>query len=352
MDFLGLIGSYPKQRLLTDLERSHRLNQKQRLNVEPHYQLSVIKMNSIFFESVDKWYAWKGLLTGVGSVIACIFVYGVIAVGFGSDGVAWNEMSVDGKVEQIFFVLAILLLSSPLIWLGIWLVKKETCAYTHYPIRFNFRSRMVHVFRTDGTILSTPWEEIFFTLGHLKQWNEWEVRGHILEPDRATVRETFVLSYVGSLNSGDAASETTQYSSEDFVRAHWEFVRRFMEDGPESVLSQVQFCMPVDGRRESIRVSVERVFANFAGAPFLLYGIIFPFCLVVSAFRLIAMRTSKIPVWPEDVEKSCVVEPDDPYAIVGGPHGERVAVFPEAAAAEGACYRASACESVSRTRQV
>jgi hypothetical protein len=142
------------------------------------------------------------------------------------------------------------------------------------------------------------------------------------------------------LSAVDTAPETTEYSPEDFVRAHWEFVRRFMEDGPESVLSQVQFCMPIDGRRESIRVSVERVFANFSGAPFLLYGVVLPFCLVVSAFRVIAMRTSKIPEWSDDVEKCCATDSDDPFAIVGGRNGERIAVFPEAAAAAGTCYRA------------
>lgn len=338
MDFLGLLGSYPKQRLLTDEERSYQLNQAQRLNVEPHYHLSVIRMNSSYLESVDKWYAWKGVLTGVGSVIACIFLYGVFAVGFATDGIAWDKMSGDEKFEQALFSFVIVVLSLPMIWLGIWLVRKEVFGYTHYPIRFDRKSRMVHVFRTDGSTVSAPWDQVFFTLGHLKQWNEWEIRGHILESDRATVRETFVLSYVGSLNAADAAPQAMQYSSEDFVRAHWEFVRRFMEDGPEAVLGQVQFCMPVDGRRESIRVSAERVFANFSGASILLFGMMFPFCLAVSAFRMIAMHTSKIPEWPEDVEQCCGVESDDPYAIVGGPNGDRVSVFPQAAAAAGACY--------------
>ena len=347
MDFLGLIVSYQKQRPLTELERSHWLDQKRRLNVQPHYQLSVIRMNSSYLESVDKWYAWKGLLTAVGSAISCIFFYGVLSVGFASDGAPWGTMTTDERYEQIFFTLVIILLSLPLIWLGIWLIKKECFAYTHYPIRFNCKSKTVHFFRTDGTILSTPWDQVFFTLGHLAQWNEWEVRGHIFASDRVTISETFALSYVGSLNAADTAPEATQYSSEDFVRAHWEFVRRYMEDGPESVLSQVQFCMPVNGRRESIRVSVERVFANFAGAPFLLYGLVFPFCLVVSAFRVIAMRTCKIPEWSEDVEKCCVVEPNDPYAIVGAPDGERVPVFPDAATAAGVgfCAPSRSCQT-------
>ena len=351
MDFLGLIGSYPKQRLLTDLERDHWLDQKRRLNVEPHYQLSVIRSNSSYLESVDKWFAWKGLLTAVGSIIACIFVYGTFAVGLQSDGIPWNKMAAEDKFAQIIFSMAIFLLSFPLIWLGIWLIKKESFAYTHYPIRFNYRSRLVHVFRTDGTTVSAPWEQVFFTLGHLKQWNEWEVRGHILEPDRVTVRETFALSYVGSLNATDADPGTMEYSSEDFVRAHWEFVRRFMEDGPESVLSQVRFCMPVDGRRESFRVGAARVFANFASAPIVLYWMMFPFCSIVSVFRWIAMRTSKVPQWPKDIEDDCEVDRNDPYAIKGAPDGERVAVFPEAALAAGVRFCGPLCNSTTSSKK-
>lgn len=335
MDFLGLIGSYPKQRPLTDFERSQRLDQKQRLDVEPHYQLSVIRMNSGYLESVDKWYAWKGLLTAVGLVIVCIFLYGIFAVGLGSDGVVWEKMNADEKFEQVVFTLIIALISMPLIWLGFWLIKKDSFSYTHYPIRFDRKSRRVHIFKTDGTVFSIPWSDVFFTLGHLSQWNEWEVRGHILESDRVTVSDTFVLSYIGSLSADDKALQANEYSPEDFVRAHWEFVRRYMEEGPQAVSSQVQFCMPVDRRREVFRVGMQRVFANFAGAPFLLYWTMFPFCVAVSISRWFAMRTSKIPRWSEEVEASCRVEPDDPYAIEGALDGERVALFPEAASIAG-----------------
>jgi len=51
------------------------------------------------------------------------------------------------------------------------------------------------------------------------------------------------------------------------------------------------------------------------------------------------MRTSKIPVWPDDVEKDCRIEVDDPYAIIGDENGDRVAVYPEAAAAAGVEFR-------------
>jgi len=104
-----------------------------------------------------------------------------------------------------------------------------------------------------------------------------------------------------------------------------------MEEGPEVVSEQVKFCMPVNDRHEKICVSIERVFANIAGAPLVFYWMLFPFCIAISFFRLIAMRTSKIPQWPDDVEMDCQIEIGDPYAFEGNSAGERVNLFPDAA---------------------
>jgi hypothetical protein len=60
----------------------------------------------------------------------------------------------------------------------------------------------------------------------------------------------------------------------------------------------------------------------------------------VSLFRLFSMRTSKVSQWPKEVDATCVVERDDPYAIEGAANGDRVAVFPEAAAAVGVSFSA------------
>jgi hypothetical protein len=90
--------------------------------------------------------------------------------------------------------------------------------------------------------------------------------------------------------------------------------------------------MPVDGRRESVRASARRVFARLADIPSVFHSIAYPSYLILSAFRVIAMRCSKIPQWPKEIDMACAIEPDDPYAIEAGADGGRVAVFPEAAA--------------------
>lgn len=57
MDFLGLVGSYPVNRRLTEEEINIRLKQEHRLGLVPRYQLCVIKMNGTYLDSVDKWFA-------------------------------------------------------------------------------------------------------------------------------------------------------------------------------------------------------------------------------------------------------------------------------------------------------
>lgn len=338
MEFSGLITKYRAHRPLTEQERAHQLKQQLRLNVEPHYQLSVIKMNSTYLESVDKWYAWKGMISAITLVIIGMCVTLFLAMVHLS---LTRAQDFHGETDDGTLLIIVGVIMLPLLAGASWLLLKESCSYTHYPMRFNRTTRMVHVFRPNGTVLSVPWDKVFFTLGHMAQWDEWEVRGHVLEPDNQTVLESFALSYVGSLSASDANATLAYSSADDFVRAHWEFVRRYMEDGPQAVTDQVQFCMPVATLRERFTVGVERVFANIATANVALYWLLFPVCLVISLFRFIAMRTSKIPQWPSEIEATCAIAPGDPYAIEGDATGERVAVFPDAARAAGVGFKAA-----------
>ncbi len=332
MDFIGLTRKYPVNRRLTEKEREFQLRQKVRLNIEPHYQLSVIRMNSNFLESVDKWFAWKGVLSGVATTVLIImttFYVGMLHVTFTRDV---NAGGVDNDLSVMTMVTLMML---PVAAYAIWTLLKELFAYTHYPILLDRKNRKVHVFKTNGSVVSASWNEIFFTLGELAHGGEWEIRGHILAPDKDTVLETFAFSYAGSLSTENISSDNNIHSDADYVHAHWEFIRRYMEDGPRSLSRQSQYCMPVDGRREKASVSIERVFANFASVPKVLYWMLFPLCAVISLFRMLAIRTSKIPRWPEEVEASCAVELNDPYAIKGTVEGERIAEYPAAALAAG-----------------
>ena len=75
-------------------------------------------------------------------------------------------------------------------------------------------------------------------------WLNWDIRGLILDQDGVTVKETFAFCIATSRIEN--------------AYSHWEFLRRYMEEGPQAVLDAVLYCMPVDGKRESFAFSKER----------------------------------------------------------------------------------------------
>jgi hypothetical protein len=334
MDLIGIIENYPANRPLTERERTDHLRQNQRLHIEPRNLSSVITMNSTYLEAVDKGFGWRGAVTALAMLLQLLCLAGLLCLG--------GAVRAFATTEEPAFLLAIGLGATVLLvyvgWCLVRVLRTESFGFTHFPIRFNRKTRMVYVFRINGSVLSIPWDHVYFTQRHMRENGEFEVLGNVLAPDNMTVRESFPLSYLGWLDATVMARGHGAYR--DLVCGHWEFIRRYMEDGPHTLQGQVQFCMPVDGRRESVKRSVHRVFANISGAPVLLYLMLWPQCAVVSLFRLFAMRTSKVPLWPKEIDAACMVEPGDPYAIEGDADGNRVAVYPDAALAAGVFFGA------------
>lgn len=297
MDFTGLLSRFPNNRPLTEFDREHRLLQKKRLDVPLLAQLCVVKMNSNSLLSVDRWFGWRGFVALLGAV-GVAFGIGVILK------LAWILMVDDlpnenGLWEAVFFGMAMFAVVGAL---GAWVACKEMFRWTYYPIALDRKRRLVHVFRLDGTVLTAPWDKIYFTLGRSKAafgMRNWDIRGLILDPDGVTVKETF--------------SFCIATSRVENAYSHWEFLRRYMEEGPQAVLDAVLYCMPVDGKRESFAFSKERIFANDAQTPGLMYVLAAPFNYLHAIMRWVVVHTSKIPAFPPEIEATLQPEPGDPY---------------------------------------
>lgn len=152
----------------------------------------------------------------------------------------------------------------------------------------------------------------------------WNVFGHVLDSDGTKIINTFALS----------VSETGSAEGILLLQSHWEFIRRYMEDGPQSVIGQIQFCLPISEKRESLSVGIHRLLANSSTASPILLPIIWLsmlFSIIKIPFRFFSIQTSKIPKWPESIEKQNEIIKDDPYAIQGDAKAIRLAVFPDAA---------------------
>ncbi len=299
MEYNGLLQKFPIDRPLTGDERRFQLKQGASTGVDPLYQLSVIRMNSTFVEMVDKYYAWKGALVSIavpiGVALAAVFGYLLFNLYAG----AWSDPVTP---TPLWVGVALVAMLAPMLVFLAWLFSKEAFTHTHYPMRFNRKTRMVHVFRLNGTVLSVKWDDLFFCLARCTTPSQWDVRGHVLAQDGTTVRETFSLTDWGF---GSAATHV--------LRGYWEFVRRYMEGGAGSVNQCVHFCLPIADKREPIKFGFQRMFAEAAGQhlPLRALG-----AVMAAAFlpgRWVAMRTSAIPVWPKEIDEVCRVEADDPF---------------------------------------
>ena len=279
------------------------MQQDTRLDVAmPYPDLSVIKLNSSYLEVVDKYYGGKGWAAFMS--FALFLMPMVFSLLFGFTAL---EKFGDGNMEGFYFATTVSVIGFLLAFVAPILFRFEWAHYTHYPIRLNRKTGMVHVFRKDGSVLSVPWDEVFFTLDHDAGY--WEIRGHVLDPDGETVRETFALGTFSAFKRGEGLR---------MLHAHWEFFRRYMAEGPEAVARYVKQALPVDGRRESFRVGYEVLATSYRHSnPVLaLLGFIqWPLLALSSLARWVAMRVAKIPRWPKEIEAVNQVAADDPYGI-------------------------------------
>lgn len=60
LDPQGMVAPLKVNRPLSRNEQQHRLSVKKSCSNKPHYELSLIKLNSTYVECVDKWYSMRG----------------------------------------------------------------------------------------------------------------------------------------------------------------------------------------------------------------------------------------------------------------------------------------------------
>ncbi|MBM2882841.1 hypothetical protein JFK97_00355 [Chromobacterium phragmitis] len=291
MEHTGQLTPFPLDRKLSEQERKNQLKQSEKINIPLLHQLTVIEFNSNWVEVVDKFFFDKGALTfAAGIAFAGIMVVNVLAI----IGAVIPMFNGDFGASVLFLLL---LIGLPFNYFA-WKTLRKEINYTHYPIRFNRKTKTIHVFRQDGSVLNAKWNDVFFTRMPLPR-GAWDIVGHILDKDGITVRETFALPAT-TMSSKDRESSM----------GYWEFIRRYMEEGPASVSDVLSVCLPIKYRKETLAFSYKRVALSLGSHlhPFILFYYIF------YPARMIAMHFSKIPQWPAEIEAQCPrLEGHDPF---------------------------------------
>ena len=114
--------------------------------------------------------------------------------------------------------------------------------WTHNPIRFDRRNRMVYAFLYHkNMVLTVPWEKVVFCLSSNKdyKYEEYDIRGHVIEDDGQggeKVVATFALGHIT-----DNIYELVEY---------WNFICIYMDMGPEELVDTFRFCLPIADRKE------------------------------------------------------------------------------------------------------
>lgn len=292
---MDLTGRWPRlgvDRPLREAERRNRLDIRRRFDVEPEESFSTIKMNSTYLEVVDKCYYWRGLsllfALPVLPVLFCLSVAGPWL----SAKLAFTAplLAAFGFAFTVFAWHCLYRIGLPML--------AELFDLTHNPIRLNRRNRTLYAFSyRSGTVVSAPWDGMLFTVfdasGAGSRGAYCMLMGHILSEDGVSVVDTILFA------------RTTR--SPERIVPYWEYLRRYMEEGPEKLLPLVERCLPLDEKKEppllGWKLVQVRLLACFA----------YPLWLC----RRLAMYTSKVPRWPEWVEEECAVSPDDRFVRTG-----------------------------------
>ena len=259
-----------------------------------------IHLNSTYLDMIDRWHMLRGgpdttvmiIMLPVAMAILAFTVYLCI------------QHLVTGVIQQGDITVTIfgMSLSSVLLWVVFALlkpfsiVKKEYSSYTHFPIRFNRKTRMVHVFRHNGPggVLSIPWDEAWFHIGHGTHDKEiLDLRCLVMKGN--TVTDTFAV--------GNIADNT------EYIKQVWKFLVIYMEQGPRA--------LPSDNY---INTSTDSGWYNQFTDAYLICHMYFPipplswvFIPLITAARWLIMKTCKTPVWPQEIVAESAIDTNDPY---------------------------------------
>ncbi|HAL09202.1 MAG TPA: hypothetical protein DCO67_04450 [Staphylococcus sp.] len=251
--------------------------------------LSIIKLNSSFLEVTDVHYKDRGFISFAGLLYFFLVSYFLINILLSPFYLNKNWYPVTLCIFALLFIFFIL-------------IKIEWFIYTHYPIRFNRKKQLVHLFRTNGAVQTIPWQDIYFTLRQEKpnglSPKMWYLCGHILDDEKLRVVDTFTVSMC------------SLYKEE--VLRFWEFVRRYMEDkkGVKEVAEISHWFLPINEQKESLGLGFRMLNMRVGRIGSIL---LFPLHILQAPARWLSFQTSKIPQWTPEVEADCQIEDNDPY---------------------------------------
>lgn len=300
MELTGLIHKYPVNRWPNYAEDRGRLKPAERLEIDPCHFRSILRLNSTYLETVGKFYDWRGFFGAMMIACALVGTFGCFVGFYGAFGAAFSR---DDRwaAPVILFLLCILILMMAFVY---WALYREIVRLTHYPIRFNRKLRKFYAFDAQTLdVVEADWDKLYLTIqparkpfGAVKQW---EILAHILDDAGKLIVRTIPFSGMWG-------------AKEDVLR-HWEYIRRYMEEGPESVFDGTPVCLDIVDKKEKPLFGFLVLLTPFSSPILMIPGGIMMFFAAIA--RCIGMQFSKIPQWPARIEAECAIDAGDPWEL-------------------------------------
>jgi len=291
----GWTQPFPIERLLRPDEWSARLNCVQAEGTVPDPNLSLVMHNSTYIEIVDRNYRLRGMFATTLTVLGSLFL--------ATTGVWALDMSLSVDSGDIPLITTMTSLAAS-IFFGVWLLwhailSKDFFTSTHYPIRFNRKTRMVHFHMGNKAgVVTVPWDEGFFHIGRgMRETFLNDIRCHVMDGD--VVKQTFAIGHY--------------FDDERVVRALWEFIRRYMEDGPDATGLPPHRRYIGLSMRPSLYNCYFTVMISASTSPFLGWALM-PLLAPLILCRWLVLNTCSVPRWPEEIERASEIAADDPHA--------------------------------------
>ena len=298
--FDGWLTRYKVNRPLNKYELTYRLKALDAISLPP-VDKGAVKMNGGFIEYVDRYFFWRGWAAMGFLMVGGVLLYFTLSFGLTIYTPPTGRVTVS-REHIAFGWFATLLPGLVFACLCTYALRKDFFCYTHYPIRFNRKTRKVYIFQHNGPggVIDTDWEKSYWIVGKIRDGSRssYDLRCHILDND-GLIRHTFS---VGGESSYRA--ETLQ---------HWEMIRRYMEESPAALpfppLHLFTSTEPTLLNCFLIQVGAVSGFNGLKSLPYLVFGSIWAF------FRWISQKTCRTPRWPAEVEAVCQIAEDDPYRL-------------------------------------
>ena len=265
---------------------------------EPKSLDMIVARNETYMEVADGRYmrrGFGGMMFSLLEIPALFIAYSTsIYILF------WRERIHDFPA-YVFLAVFTLVIGTPVVLLLGYQWKQEMFDYTYKPIRLVRSTRKVHVFQHNGPggVWSLDWDKLVFCLK--KGGINWGVLGYLPDANDHVTHAFYLGAFLPVNPKGIDPDEP--------LLAHWEYFRRYMEEGPSSVPTP-EILLPIQNRREPFLYGMWRSWQMFG--PYLVLALPFaPVTTLAGIFRWLGMHMSRLPRWPAEVEAQCQVAADD-----------------------------------------